>query len=87
MELYFFQSGQEGKVIIRLFVATKEDRRDAVGISITAIYLERLDTGELPKEFKPQGVIQPDIGGDPNLVEGEMEFLRGDKPRRERVAQ
>jgi hypothetical protein len=79
-KLYFFQSGQESKGIIGLFVVLKEDTRDAVVIS--AFYPERLDSGELEellKVFTPQGTFQPEIGGD--LVEGDTEFLRGDKPR------
>jgi hypothetical protein len=56
-KLYFFQSGQESKVIATmLFVSSKEGMLDVV-----AFCLEHLDTGELLIEPEPREIIHPKL--------------------------
>jgi hypothetical protein len=50
-QLYFFQSGQEGKAIIRISVVLKEGTRDAV--IICAFCPERLEPWEVLEELAP----------------------------------
>jgi hypothetical protein len=84
-KLYFFQSGQENKVITTtLFVSLKEGARNVV--VICAFGLEHLDTGELLIEPKPCDIIHPVLGVILHFPKGDTKFLHGSESCRERAA-